>query len=159
MNTFATTTYADAESSGPPSAPLGFPAPHVLKADIKSVKYFDGQNSKVKEGTALFCGDKSDTAYSYLFTAVCLKQTICGVVMEGIVLRRRKLAEINACDPTNDTENGTSNVEDKHHNGDISWEKTTQYVAIKVDKRSVMQRLHKERQHIETLRTHGKKSV
>ncbi len=140
MNTFATTTYADAESSGPPSAPLGFPAPYVLKSDIKSVKYFDGQNSKVKEGTALFSGDKSDTAY--LFTAVCLKQTICGVVMEGIVLRRRKLAEINACDPTNDVENGTSNVEDKQHSGDISWEKTTQYVAIKVDKRSVMRRLH-----------------
>ncbi|KAL7501280.1 hypothetical protein ACHAWT_011085 [Skeletonema menzelii] len=142
MNTFATTTYADAESSGPPSAPLGFPAPHVFKSDLKSLKYFDSENGKWKEGTALLAGDGSDTAY--LFTAVCLKQTICGVVLEGIVLRRRMLVEINGCDRSNDAENGvTPTLLDEQHNGDdISWEKTNQYVAIKVDKRSVMQRLH-----------------
>lgn len=143
MKTFATTTYADAESSGPPSAPLGFQAPQVLKAYIELVNYFDSESSKWKKGTALLAGDESDTAY--LFTAVCLKQTICGVVIRGIVLRRRKLDVTNECDKANDSNdkplvalmNKQLNV-----NGDRTWEKTNQYVAIKVDKRSVIMRLH-----------------
>ena len=139
-SSFATSTYADAESCGPPSAPLGLPAPHVLKADISSLKYFDSESSKWKEGTALLSGDEPDTAY--LFTAICLKQTICGVVMRGIVLRRRKFFEANDCDPTVEAKNGIPQTNIMHNGDDISWEKTDQYVAIKVDKRSVMQRLH-----------------
>jgi serine/threonine protein kinase len=140
---FATSTYAEVESSGPPSGPLGFPAPHVLKSEIASVKYYDRENSKWKEGTALLSGDESDTAY--LFTAIFLKQTICGVVMKGIVLRRKKLADADEdSDPATEAKNGTPRTSLIQHNGDITttWEKTNKYVAIKVDKRSVMQRLH-----------------
>ncbi len=141
MNSFATTTYADAESSGPPSAPLGFPAPHVLKADIAPVKYFDSDSSKWKEGTALQAGGEVDTAY--LFTAICLKQTICGVVMRGIVLRRRKLEVTNECNETKGSNDGVSaKLLNIQLNEVRAWEKTSQYVAIKVDKRSVIMRLH-----------------
>jgi serine/threonine protein kinase len=134
---FATSTYAEVESAGPPSGPLGFPAPHVLKSEIASVKYFDCENSEWKEGTALLSGDESDTAY--LFTAIFLKQTICGVVMKGIVLQR--FADAEDSDPTIPAKNGTARTSIRH-NGDITWEKTNHHVAIKVDKRSVMQRIH-----------------
>ena len=121
---FATVTYAEVESAGPPSAPLGFPAPIVAKSEITSVKYLDFQSKKCSEGTALLSAsaEHKDDDAAYLLTAVCLKQTICGVVMKGIVLRRRHLS-VESNDP-------------------IVWESTDEYVAIKIDKRSVMQRLH-----------------
>jgi serine/threonine protein kinase len=127
---FASSTYAEVESSGPPSAPLGFPAPLVLKSEVSCVKYYDVANSQLKEGTALLSTDareEQDTAY--LLTAICLKQTICGVVMKGIVLQRRK-------------KQLDGSVIIQNNSDIVSWESTNEYVAIKVDKRSVMQRLH-----------------
>jgi len=64
----------------------------------------------------------------------------CGVVMKGVVLRRRQLIATNECDQTDDSNDGA--LPNKQLNGDRSWEKTNQYVAIKVDKRSVIMRLH-----------------
>lgn len=64
----------------------------------------------------------------------------CGVVMKGVVLRRRKLDVTNECDQTDDSYDGA--LPNKQLNGDRSWEKTNQYVAIKIDKRSVIMRLH-----------------
>ena len=83
-------------------------------------------------------GDGVDTTrqpsaeVAYMLTSFTLKQTICGEVKKGRVLRRMEDGNV-ALDYDN------SKIKEFHDN---LWEMTDHYVAIKVDRRSTMQQIH-----------------
>ena len=111
-----------------------------MSSEVVPVLCFDRSKSVWTEVNAILCpnGDGVDTRQpaaevAYMLTSFTLKQTICGEVMKGIVLRRMEDSNNVALDEDN------SKIKEFPDN---FWEMTDQYVAIKVDRRSTMQQIH-----------------
>ncbi|KAL7460751.1 hypothetical protein ACHAXS_001194 [Conticribra weissflogii] len=132
---FATTAYGDVESSGPPSSPLGFPAPRVDRARITSILCIDKKARIVCQENAILsessAGGKND---AYMLTSYILKRTICGKIVKGFVLKRPNASSLKAVAKGHLGEGSLDSV----------WEKSDDVVAIKIDYRQVMERLHSE---------------
>ena len=130
-------SYSEIEASGPPVASLGFPAPQVIHSDLVEVICFDTNKSMWVEAKGIVhlkqVGDQSDIAY--MLTSIVLKQTICGEVIKGIILRRTNR------DPPSAEEESPDNNDSIKHVSNL-WETTDKYVAIKVDRRKTMEKIH-----------------
>ena len=125
-------TYSEIEATGPPTAPLGFPAPQVIYSELVPVLCYDKGNAAWTEANALIHKNGGDDDVAYMLTQIVLKQTICGEVVRGVRLIRadRDLADVECI----------SMVSEYQRNN--LWETTGDQVAIKVDGRQTMTNIH-----------------
>lgn len=108
----------------------------VIYSEITPVWCFDRSKSVWTEEQAIL--SQSDDI-AYMLTSVTVKQTICGEIIKGVILRR---ADSNVVATT--TSNIDDNVQSKilAHQDNL-WEVTNDYVVIKVDRRKTMEQIHK----------------
>ena len=131
---FASATLSDVEAAGPPTAPLGFPAPRVPRGEIISVRCASDDMAATTDspqpavvqvlrqqcsGENINLSISTSSSTAYLWPGVTIQNTLCGQIVLSEVLQSTK----------------------NNHN-DILFVRTGLQVAIKVDRRQQVRQLH-----------------
>lgn len=166
---FANVTYEEVESSGPAVTPLGFPAPRgkkllihrlllvalicasklsvaikwiVIRSKVMTGLCFSRSSGKWSKEHILFhntaCHDEP-ACTGYMLTPNKLKHTICGEIFKGVKVTKVDASEARRLSTGND---GIRSIMYEHK--ESLWLSTEEDVAVKVDRRLSIRRLHNE---------------